>query len=396
MNVALQVPRSQRPRPRRARNQTATLVLAPAPQAPAKAKPSRSMRRRARSARASRSDTSDYAKLLLSPPSLVVPTPGYPDGDPRPQIAMSQRRVYTMKPDSGGNIEFLLAPFYGGCIVMLSGITSELFSSVNGFSPTANSGLTLSDTNDGYGQLPISGNALASSYQAYNETFVSYRPLVAAVDCHYTGTSFEDSGSVTVSSVSNQLMPRGSIAITTPSGYTLDNYDGSSAGNVKSSSSMANSITLPARHPVRARVAPACPAYSSTTWINLQDVDQKPVGLFAPKAVTFPNGVPCSPYSICCPWKVIRYSGLANTASITVSVRYSAQYVVDDSSTYAAISAPSPAPAPATRSYIERLVAAIPTAEIANAASSAFSDAATHYVKEAVYGGARRAVRDYL
>lgn len=288
----------------------------------------------------------------------------------------------------------MLAPFFNGCIAMIDGIQTQMFSGIVGPNATNNSGWSYSNTTDGYGQLPISGNGLASSYTAFNETFVAFRPLVAAVDCFFTGTSYEDSGSVTVSTVSNQLMPRGSKTIDALVDYTLDNFDGTTAGNTGSASSMANAVTIPARQALRARVTPACPSYQTTTWINLQDNDTKPLGLYAHTTSTFPDGIPASPYSTCCPWKVIAYSGLAQSASITVSVRYSCQYVVDDSSSFAPLAAPSAPPDTSTRSFIERIAASIPTAEIADMAVSGVIGAARNFLSRAAMSGPRRKVRD--
>lgn len=299
--------------------------------------------------------------------STTIPT-GYPDGDTRPSVTTMYRRTYTFVPDANGSISFLLAPAFNSAIVLLAGsLSGPGIYAITGYSPSSASGLTGSaGRTDVYGQLPMTGDqtciAPTPTQANANNEYNAFRPLVVSADVTYTGTTFNDSGSVVVSTVSNYLKERGPSTVAASIPFTVRMFDGSQAGNIGAASSMPSAVVRAARTSFSLSTASSCPAYAPTysSWIT--DVDTRPIGV----ACTGPmaDGVFCSPYSLCTAWKAVSYSGLQPSASITVNVRYAVQLSVEDGSPLAPFAIPSPPPTMETKSMIERIVNAIPTSVV--------------------------------
>lgn len=315
---------------------------------------------------------SSYLHNLYTGVAFNTPPPTYPDGDPRPSVTFNMRATYVIKPNISGTISMILGPYFYGCLTILAGDVTGNYAALTGPAPgTAGTipgwSLNLSQTGGAVGQLPMATTGFAA-IPGGRSNLTAFRPLVAVAEFSYTGTSYLDSGSVTVGTVNNVLYDRGSSTVDAPTDYNLHLYDCTAAGNVGSVSSMPSSRTFAARDNFVARVAPACPVYSSSEMILMRDNDDQPLSLYrTPAASTTVGstvGVPCSPYSTCCPWKAITYNGLDQSASITVSVRYSVQCIVDDDSSFAPLAMPSkPALSAAVPVSIEKGVAAIPTVE---------------------------------
>lgn len=311
---------------------------------------------------------SAYARQLRAPTAYDALYTPYPDADPRPSVVLNQRTTYVLTPDATGRISFILGAFAGGCITLLEGKTNTAISRLNGVGPTIGGtvpGFAFDNSTDGTGQLPLVTTGFPALFGG-RSSLIAFRPLVAVAECAYTGTSFSDSGSVTIGGVANVLAPRGSVTIDAPTDYSLDLFDCSAAGNIARASTLPSSRTFAARNSFSLRVAPSRPMFASTEPVAIRDNDGDPLGFFASagtRSLVGTTGLPAAPYSGCCPWKAVVYDGLASTTTITVCVRYSAQYVVDDGSDFAAAARPSPAGNVSAASSIEKLVQAIPVVE---------------------------------
>ena len=281
---------------------------------------------------------------------------------------LNQRTTYVFTPNANGRISFILGAFAGGCITLLEGaITSPIsrLSGVNSAAAGTVPGFAFDSSNDGIGQLPLVTTGFPALFGG-RSNLIAFRPLVAVAECAYTGTSFNDSGSVTVGGVANSLAPRGSVVIDAPTDYSLDLFDCSAAGNLSRASTLPSSRTFAARNSFVLRVAPSRPTFASSEPVAMRDSDGDPLGFFssaATRSAVGLTGLPAAPYAVCCPWKAVVYDGLAANATITVCVRYTAQHIVDDGSDFAAAARPSPAGNVSAASSIEKLVQAIPVVE---------------------------------
>lgn len=302
-----------------------------------------------------------YFDNVVGPVDKLSDNVGYPDGDGRPSVTLSWKQVYVMKATAAGNISFLIAPFARGCIVMLDGYQSKPYSLITSYNPATGLGWDTSTGTNVQGQLPIVGTSQMST--SSSGVYTAFRPLVAVADCCFTGSTLYDAGTVTVAQVGNTLQPRGSFTVDASTDYSLDKLDGTSAGNAESAASLPNSATFAARQPFTVRVSPACPTYAPMTAHWITDADDHPIGM-ANNTLSYNQGLPCQRYAACCPWKAVSYSGLVADTSVTVSVRYTAQFIVDDSNTeLVPLAGPSPPPTMETESLFQRIVNSIPTVE---------------------------------
>lgn len=317
------------------------------------------------------SSLSHYLRTITAGPAATFLPAAYPDGDPRPSVTMNLRATYTLRPSTSGRISFIVGPFFYGALTLLEGTCNDPFANLTGFNPTIGGtlpGWTFSTTPivDGVGQLPMNTTGLPALFGGRGN-LTAFRPLAVVAECTYTGPTLSDAGAVTVSSISNSLPPRGSSLVPAPTTYSLELFDCTGAGNIGSMSSMPSSRTFPARKSFNVRVLPANPAYTSSEPVLIRDDDGQPLSFYRSAAAAgvrgSTDGVPASPYSVCCPWKGVTYAGLDAFGSITVCVRYAVQCIVDDSSSLASVAAPSPAPTHDSAVRVETVACRVPTVE---------------------------------
>jgi hypothetical protein len=206
-----------------------------------------------------------------------------------------------------------------------------------------------------------------------NSAFVAYRPIVAVADIEYTGTPLYAAGAVRVSSVPMKTLESGTYAYThnTSVNATAVNNEVRGFDNVQGLF-FPSTIVLPARKGFTTRVLPRPSGYaqmrtlvyepsSSTTLASMAYAKDLALTGVAPGPVYYPNTNA----------KVISYSGLDSSASITVTVRYCVQIAMSSDNEVAALAVPSPPKDQAETNWYERLSSVLPTVEAMSSVAKA-------------------------
>lgn len=295
---------------------------------------------------------------------------GYPDGSPLPSVTMDLKSVYTMYPAADGLLEFMLTPSSNGLLTVTRGVLGGV--TISSKTPASTTGWsTTQQTNPAelYGTVsdPRVNSMLINLGSGNKSSWQAFRTIVAVADVCYTGSSLMDSGAAIIGTVGNKLMPAATVVNTfnTSSTETIAYFDTSKAGNVDMLSGMPNTVGISARRNFRIRAVPANPDYTPIRAQINRDLDNQPLGYLRPVASL---GDWISPvYDPNTPWKAVRMTGMDTSASVTVTLRHCVQYVVDDDSTMAVMSAPSPPDAPAARSWMADLASRMPTIETIDA-----------------------------
>ena len=295
---------------------------------------------------------------------------GFPDGDPNPSITMDLKNVYVLKPHSTGDLTFAIAPNHAGCFVLLDGVTSAAFTGFDAWAIATNAGFNTTSYTSGtrlFGALcdsrlaPSWGAGWGSTAaQAYN----SFRPIVAVADACFTGNSLADGGVCTVSSASFGFPKRGiyTLQYDTSKSTDLPREDTTGADTITSVGRTVSSDTFPARRAYTTRVVSGSHEYVPIEPVVYQNnsTDQTKFG-FAQRTTNF--GPTPGPVYYPGPMKVVSYSGLDATASITVTVRYCVQVTLPMNSSMAPFGAPSPPVNPRELTWYQTITSKLPTVD---------------------------------
>lgn len=301
---------------------------------------------------------------------------GYPDSNPAPSITMDLKSVFTLKPSAAGKITFYLTPSNNGVLSIVEGTVgtsvqtlSPLVSEVSGYQRVASPPGTVL-----YGTIPDT-RVQPANYNfgdAPVSTWTAFRTIVAVADVSFTGSSMMDAGSVVVGTVGSKLAPKGTATLnySVSKSMQVALLDSTRAGNFGAVAGLAGSISLPARKNFRVRCVAPVPEYSRVQPLICTDTDGMPLGYARPIGIT--GDFPCPVYDPATPWKVIDYSGLDASASITVCIRHCVEYCIDDDSSVAPFASPSPATNKAEQTWQQKFAAAVPTVEqVLNVATDA-------------------------
>lgn len=304
-----------------------------------------------------------YLHCIMGPVNDPAMSQGYPDGDAQPSVNLDYRRVYTIKPDANGDIVFMLAPSAQGCLNMNVGVvaTASVVSNAATFS-----GFAVGTSTAGLGQIPdelLSGWNQSLNWPGSNNSTPAFRPLVCSADVHYTGSSMMDAGRVAVTRTRCSEEISGSTLIDASTDYQAD-----VAGFLNlapNSGLLPSSVILPARQSFNVRSIPVRPLYETT----IESVSD--AALIENRQYKLRNsataGFQLTPsYHSQCPWYRVEYSGLDQSASITISLKYCIQYAIQPNSTVAPFAHPSPTSSPSilqrAAHYVSNLAVARPIA----------------------------------
>lgn len=314
----------------------------------------------------------EFKHCVLGGPSVMGGSNGFPDGDPSPAVTLDYKTVLTLKPRTGQtSMAFMVAPNSNGCISIIDGEVSQTVSTIVANS-TAIAGFQTSNVTGGdiIGAIPDS--RLGSQLVGWGSTtttspYGGYRPLVAVANVEYTGSPLYASGAVSVTNYAVKLVRAG----TSP--YTHDTSLSSTATKVETRQAdtaigvtLPNTVVMPARESFTARVLVPPGAYEPLE-NRLYDSGNSSAGAqsafgFAttrasggsfPGPAWYPTGTA----------KVIRYTGLDASASITVTMRYCVQLALSADSELSALARPSPPKDVKVISWYEGLTSRLPTIE---------------------------------
>lgn len=293
-------------------------------------------------ARVAKADPAEhYRHCVLGPVAMPATNLGYPDGDTRPSVTFDFRKVYVMKPNSG-RISFGIATSAFGAFIKGEGALTtdstvqavELDATTGGF---VSGGNGTSFTNSHRGVVPI------TSVSSTEGNFGGYRPLVAVCEVHFTGSTMQNGGSVTICKALTPNPLKGDTGTNT----RRQLYEAEVVQPILS----ATSVTGPARHSYTSRIVPPHPDYVPISFSGVSAVAQS-VNDYGNAVLSSNNTTNFKVCSLPSPdasaiWYM--YEGLDTTASITVSLRYCVQYSVNVTSAgvyLAPLARPSPPPPP--------------------------------------------------
>lgn len=341
---------------------------------------------------ASDSHKSEYLHCISGPVNHPATNSGYPDGDAQPSVTLDYRRTYVIKPVSG-TIRFAICPSAQGCFNLMAGkMTSGGIAadntSVTGF---INSAIANTVT-DAFGQVPET--FLASPFSSVGAPFITngtpaFRPLVCVADVQYTGSSMMDNGSVTVTKMRNTEAINGSATVDAATDYQVDL---AAFTSIPASALLPSSQVRAAREGFSVRSIPVRPLYETTTEsiTNASYTDNRYFKFR--NALTTGNNLTPS-YHPQCPWYVVSYEGLDDSASITVTYRYCIQYAVTGDNILGAIARPSPVESPGLLARAAAYVANLPvTARIGESLLSLGYNTMTSMINRALPALTNRAL----
>lgn len=300
-----------------------------------------------------------YLHCIAAPNDTPNTSLGYPDGDAQPSVVLEYRKLYTIKPDANGDLVFLLAPSAQGAINMVAGLISTNGITVNNLTQTGFATLT---TNAGVGQIP--DDMLASWDNCVGPTVrnggpPAFRPLNCSLDVHYTGSSMMNNGRVSVTRLRCAEEEAGSTTVDASTDYLCDVTTYASVP--VSTFLLPSSVVMPARQSFNVRSVPVRPLYEPTIE-SVTDVTGS-VSLTSKFRNSNTSGFQLAPsYHPQCPWYKIEYSGLDQSASITLSLKYCIQYAITPQSNVAPFAHPSPVASPSVLERAARFVSSLPVA----------------------------------
>lgn len=292
---------------------------------------------------------------------------GYPDGDNRPTVTMDYRRTYTITP-TAGVVSFGIGTGFHGCFIKGSGVVVPS-------TPIQSTYIGANGTQ--YFTGPVSSLSSASRglvpmFRVDSVTptpFAAYRPIVAVAEVVFTGSTMENGGSVVIAKTSTA----NSLRSTFGSSLERPEY----IGALVNPAMTGTSVVGPARDSYTSRIVPADPEFQpyqvAATLVAADDPQEHTNTLVYAGASTDRRAC-----SFPCPqagavW--YSYSGLHSSATITVSVRYCAQYVVKGDSEMVPLARPSPPP-PDSPSVMSRIFSAVTNSPVAlNFAAGALAHA---------------------
>lgn len=317
----------------------------------------------------------EFRKCVLGGTSMVSRSPGFPDGNPSPAVTLDLKVVYVLTPSTGKKtLSFAIAPNANGTFVMLDGdlTTSYNYNGFAGWLGTAVNGWSTSFYAAGtaypvYGAIPdarLSSIQVGWGSQTAGQVTSGFRPIVSVADVEYTGTPLYAAGSVRVSSVPLRFVKTGMYP------YTYGTTSSGSAANHESRSTdqflgniFPNTIVLPARKSFTTRVLAPHGPYADTANNVYEPVSGSQsiwgfahdplVSTAAPGPVYYPDTTV----------KVISYTGLDSSASVTVTLRYCVQTTVGLDNALFNIAKPSPPSDPASLSWYDKITSMLPTVD---------------------------------
>lgn len=330
---------------------------------------------------------SPYASCVLSGTSHPGMNYGYPDGDVRASVTQEFRFNYTIRPQAG-LISFLLAPSSNGTVNVLAGLITSRVYNYDISTPT---GYVDNQFIEGKGQ--ISEQFLQNFLTTLGGTpgsppvgVPAFRPVACVADCRFTGSTMMNNGSVLITKVANsEVMTGNQVQIDAATDYPMGEVNFAYPGT---SQLMPSSQVLAARESFTIRSVPVKPEYETTraSVTNALDEDNRYFSVFHNSA----NTRALAPsYHPACPWTLVRYSGLDDSASVTITVRYCCQFTIGPTDVRSAIARPSPSEDP---SYVARIAAAVAAAPVAQR----IAGAAMGMLGEAAKGVFNLAANAYL
>lgn len=303
---------------------------------------------------------------------------GYPDGNPMPSVTIDSKTIYTLAPTISGSLVFALAPCAEGALYLFDGTLTAPVDTVildpsaaNGYSTT-----TLSAGTRTEGLLPGGpGSSLFSApFRGAQHPYSQFRTIMAVAEVSYSGATMTDSGSAVISEIPMKAVERGTTNLTATSGnYTVDTLDTSGAGNWTLSTSFTNSTVIAARESCTLRVVAAQPTYQPISAY----VGTEPINVplrFANSAAVVSTTALCPNFDNAIPAKVISYTGLDQSSTITVVVRHCIQYALNANSSFVPLAASSPSATPSVLSRIRQFATSTPVVEfVGHAAAQAWN-----------------------
>lgn len=314
---------------------------------------------------------------MVRSPMSNVPIASYPDGSQMPSVTFRHKQVYTLRPSADGRLSFAILPGVDGSLLTNRG---------NGFAASVPQVTTLSaDYNSFFPYTQIPGLVQSNDYciLPYNEfptatnlaskagvPFFSsqFRVLAQEAVVSYTGTSFEDSGFVSMDkrSIRPELDARGSPlnaqGLQGSFDIVLANVFPAVAGNFANGST----VTMPARESWKSLTVATKPVFSDVH----QNRGISSVGGTYRAGVAQYNsssgmleqnwyhGVDSN-----VPLTSVLYTGLASSASITVEVATIIEYAIMTGSPLAGMATPNPPEHVQTVDYVSKAFSYMPTAE---------------------------------
>lgn len=286
---------------------------------------------------------------------------------------MDLRRVYTFRPSSTGTLQFSIAPNSVGAMVLHTGqvVTSETgFAGFSGVTPSGLTTVTIPAGATAQGALVDAriGSITAGWGSTAPPTYQAFRNIVAVADVNYTGTTLNDSGSVTVDTIPLRFTQIGSQPITYSVGSGTSvaqvpvNEEAAVVATLTNIGTGVNSVTMPARKSFTTRVL------GSGTFTEIRPVfsdlgtARSEFGYLQDTATTAPEITPSPNYAPGVA-KVVKYTGLDPDSTITISVRYCVQLTVQSNNSMYAMAKPSPPAQPNQIAWYDRLRAYLPTVE---------------------------------
>lgn len=310
-----------------------------------------------------------YIHCLLAGASISGLSDGFPDGNSLPSVTIEVKYTVTLKPTAAGSLAFGLVPTAQGSLYLFEGSLTQTAPTMvltpgaaNGFSTstlaagTAGEGLIT-----GMPSLPSASNGWGVA--THSRPYDAFRNLMCVAEVVYSGSTMLDNGAVTVGMLPMKSQPQGTGTYTYATSSTLQYplLDSTSAGNITAVSSYPISQTFAAREPYTMRVIAPEPEYQPIGPNIFQDDTPIPLRYLAP--VTSTGTAPGPNFDMYIPNKVSVYSGLDQSASITVTVRQCIQLAVNQSSNLLIVSKPSPTAKPAILQKAKQISSKSPIVE---------------------------------
>lgn len=315
--------------------------------------------------------TDGFRRCVLGGVSVSQLSRGFPDGDQNPSVTMDLKTTFTLTPNlATKSISFAIAPNSNGAFVVLDGYCGTQNYGFGGWDGASARGWTApvfagNAWNGAYNDSRL--NILDASWGTQGPgAFSKFRPIVAVADVVFTGSSMYDGGSVSVNVLSDAFSHSTDANYSTSGGIKTHRVLNSTfAEALASTRSQQTTLTVPARNSFTVRVLGSS-VYKDTDQVAYTDPTDNKARFGYPCDFATTGLVPGPVYADC-PLKVVTYTGLDSSASVTVSIRYCVQLAVISSSTIGAFASPSPPPSSGDQTWFQSIGQWIPTLETLSA-----------------------------
>ncbi len=284
-----------------------------------------------------------YRAQILAPPSSNNERIPFPDGSQQPSIVVRYKQLYTILPDTAGTINLAMVPVPDGGLAIRNGAgwtaTLPQFDVAPNRSVTAETAYTKAPgAANGlwyvmpFQELITTGAQGSKDFSAMK--FQAYRYLAQAATLTFTGSTFEDQGSVAASRVNLSGTHDDQVTININgvacNPYALPNpldtlteHSAQSAvyfGSARESFTLNNASTTPIYQPVWASAT----GYFSTSGNVVSVASLSSTG-------TIQNGylTGVDPFH---PATFVTYSGLASSASISIELASTIEFALSPNS----------------------------------------------------------------